>query len=47
MKEKQTLFDVTCNIMTSVKDVLETEKPDIVLVHGDTSTSFSTALACF
>lgn len=47
MKEKQTLFDVTANILTKIKMVLEQEKPDIVLVHGDTSTAFVTALACF
>lgn len=47
MKDKQTLFDVTANILTRIKEVLEKEKPDIVLVHGDTSTTFVTALACF
>lgn len=47
MKDKQTLFDVTTNILNSIRQVLETEKPDIVLVHGDTSTTFVTALACF
>ena len=47
MKEKQTLFDVTTNILNRIKDVLENEKPDIVLVHGDTSTTFVTALACY
>lgn len=47
MKEKQTLFDVTTNILESIRNVLEDEKPDIVLVHGDTSTTFATALACF
>ena len=47
MKDKQTLFDVTVNILERIKAVLETEKPDIVLVHGDTSTTFVTALACF
>lgn len=47
MKERQTLFDVTTNILNSIKDVLEQEKPDVVLVHGDTSTTFVTALACF
>ena len=47
MKNKQTLFDVTTNILNSIKDVLEKEKPDVVLVHGDTSTTFVTALACF
>ena len=47
MKEKQTLFDITTNILNSIKVVLEKENPDIVLVHGDTSTTFVTALACF
>ena len=47
MKEKQTLFDVTTNILERIKSVLEQEKPDVVLVHGDTSTTFVTALACF
>lgn len=47
MKECQTLFDVTTNILNSIKNILENEKPDIVLVHGDTSTTFVTALACF
>lgn len=47
MKDKQTLFDVTVNILTRIKTVLEDVKPDVVLVHGDTSTTFVTALACF
>lgn len=47
MKDKQTLFDVTTNILNRIKEVLEKENPDIVLVHGDTSTTFVTALACF
>ncbi|MDB8771163.1 UDP-N-acetylglucosamine 2-epimerase (non-hydrolyzing) [Ruminococcus sp. 1001136sp1] len=47
MKDKQTLFDVTTNILNRIKDVLEKEKPNVVLVHGDTSTTFVTALACF
>lgn len=47
MKPNQTLFDVTINILASIKEVLEIEKPDMVLVHGDTSTTFVTALACF
>lgn len=47
MKDKQTLFDVTTNILNNIKEVLEKEKPDVVLVHGDTSTTFVTALACF
>ena len=47
MKDKQTLFDVTVNILERIKTVLEEVKPDVVLVHGDTSTTFVTALACF
>jgi len=47
MKDKQTLFDITTNILLKIKEVLEAEKPDVVLVHGDTSTTFVTALACF
>ncbi len=47
MKDRQTLFDVTTNILERIKAVLEEEKPDVVLVHGDTSTTFVTALACF
>lgn len=47
MRDKQTLFDVTINILENIKQVLEAVKPDVVLVHGDTSTTFVTALACF
>lgn len=47
MKAKQTLFDVTINIRERMKNVLDEVKPDVVLVHGDTSTTFVTALACF
>lgn len=47
MKDKQTLFDVTVNILERIKSVLDEVKPDIVLVHGDTSTTFVTALACY
>lgn len=47
MKAKQSLFDVTTNILERIKEVLEKENPAIVLVHGDTSTTFVTALACF
>lgn len=47
MKDKQTLFDVTVNILERIKTVLEEVEPDVVLVHGDTSTTFVTALACF
>lgn len=47
MREKQTLFDVTINILENIKQVLEEVHPNVVLVHGDTSTTFVTALACF
>lgn len=47
MKEKQTLFDITAGILMKIKAVLEEVSPDVVLVHGDTSTTFVTALACF
>jgi UDP-N-acetylglucosamine 2-epimerase (non-hydrolysing) len=47
MKEGQTLFDITSSILTGMKKVLETEKPDLVLVHGDTTTAFAASLAAF
>lgn len=47
MKEKQTLFDITLGILSSMQELLEKIKPDVVLVHGDTTTTFVTALACF
>ena len=47
MKENQTLFDVTTGILNSIRDVLEEVRPDLVLVHGDTTTTFVTALACY
>ena len=47
MKQGQTLFDITTGILEKVKNVLEEIMPDVVLVHGDTSTTFVTALACF
>lgn len=47
MKDKQTLFDITQNILERIRCVLEQVRPDVVLVHGDTSTTFVTALACF
>lgn len=47
MKAGQTLFDITTNILNRIGDVLDEVKPDVVLVHGDTSTTFATALACF
>lgn len=47
MKKNQTLFDITTSILTKLKIILEEIKPDVVLVHGDTSTTFVTALACY
>ena len=47
MKPDQTLFDVTSEVLLSIKSVLEKEEPDVVLVHGDTTTSFAAALAAF
>lgn len=47
MKENQTLFDITSSIINSIKSILEKEVPDLVLVHGDTTTAFASALACF
>ena len=47
MKDKQTLFDISINILSGIREVLEEEHPDVVLVHGDTSTTFVTALSCF
>ena len=47
MKERQTLFDVTTNVLNGMKRVLEKEKPDVVLVHGDTTTTFAAGLAAF
>ena len=47
MKQEQTLFDIATGILGKIKIVLEEVMPDIVLVHGDTSTAFITALACF
>lgn len=47
MTEKQTLFDITQRILEKMRPILEKEKPELVLVHGDTSTAFCTSLACF
>ena len=47
MKERQTLFDVTRGILDGMENVLDSFRPDIVLVHGDTTTAFACALACF
>lgn len=47
MRPKQTLTTITTDILLKIEDILKKERPDIVLVHGDTSTSFSVALAAF
>ena len=47
MKPGQTLFDITCDVLLKMKSVIEDFAPNVVLVHGDTSTSFAAALACF
>ena len=47
MKEGQTLYSITTTILDKIKPILETERPDIVLVHGDTTTTFATSLAAF
>lgn len=47
MKDAQTLFDITDGVLAKIKDVLMKVNPDIVLVHGDTTTTFVTTLACF
>ncbi len=47
MKSEQSLFDITESIMRELRPVLESERPDIVLVHGDTTTAFASALSCF
>ncbi len=47
MKQGQTLFDITIEILGRIRSILEEEKPDVVLVHGDTTTTFATSLACF
>ena len=47
MRPEQTLFDITTRILEGIKPVLEKEQPDVVLVHGDTSTAFAAALSAF
>lgn len=47
MKSGQTLFDITSAVLMGIKPILEESAPDIVLVHGDTTTSFAASLACF
>ena len=47
MRERQTLFDITANVLNGIRPVLEEARPDAVLVHGDTTTSLAAAMACF
>lgn len=47
MKERQSLFDISINILDGIRTLLEDANPDVVLVHGDTSTAFVTALAYY
>ena len=47
MQQTQTLFDITTAVLNKIQYIMQVEKPDIVLVHGDTTTSFTTALAAF
>lgn len=47
MKDRQTLFDITSEVLLRIGSVLDDVEPDIVLVHGDTTTSFAAALAAF
>lgn len=47
MKSNQTLFDITVAVLQKIRFVLEKEQPDIVLVHGDTTSAFAAAMACF
>ena len=47
MKERQTLFDITISILEKIQAVLEKERPDVILVHGDTTTTLASALACY
>ena len=47
MKSNQTLNDITSNILTELEKVIDEFNPDLVMVHGDTSTTFAAALSCF
>lgn len=47
MRDNQSVFDITTNVLNNIKQILERVNPDVVLVHGDTSTTFATSLACF
>lgn len=47
MKPGQSLFDITSKALVGIRDVLVEYKPDLVFVHGDTTTAFASSLACF
>ena len=47
MSAGQDLFDITASVLLGIRKVFKSHEPDIVMVHGDTSTAFATALACF
>ena len=47
MKQEQSLSDITCKVLYGVEEVIKKEKPNIILVHGDTTTTFASALAAF
>jgi UDP-N-acetylglucosamine 2-epimerase (non-hydrolysing) len=47
MKQGQDLYDVTSRVLTGMRDVLKEARPDVVLVHGDTTTSTAAALSAF
>lgn len=47
MKEKQTLNTITTNVLNGLQEIFDAEKPDIILVHGDTTTTFAASLAAF
>lgn len=47
MESGQDLYDITSKVLIKMRDILKLEKPDLVLVHGDTSTTFAASLACF
>lgn len=47
MRDSQSLFDITIAILEKVQRILKKEKPDIVVIHGDTTTAFASSLACY